>query len=166
MEQLRETTLREKIEDLSLDFRLACVVPLASENSKRDVFFRLVATLADAGEIPHSSVDPLVDVLLMKDRLGSCAWGNGLAFPHLRSTWVDHPVSVLGTAPGGLALGSLDGCPTRLVVLLLSPRDQPEMHAEILGQLAAWLYDPTLPYWLQASRSSRELLVRLDMGEQ
>jgi mannitol/fructose-specific phosphotransferase system IIA component (Ntr-type) len=166
MEQLQVTTRRGEDGDVSPSFHVACVAPLEAGGDKRSVPFQLVSSLASNGEIPRASIDSLVVELLVKERLSTSAWGNGLAFPYLRSWMVNRPVVIPSTAPGGIDFGSLDGCPTRLVILLLSAHDSLELHAEILGHFAAGLYDGTLPYWLQATRSVEELSTRLGIKDQ
>ena len=45
----------------------------------------------------------------------------------------------------------MDGLPTRLIILLISPFKERELHSELMGRLASLMYNKTLQYSLQNS---------------
>ena len=64
-------------------------------------------------------------------------------------------------ASGGVDFESLDGLPTRLILLVLSPIGQREQHAAILGRLARLLRDRTWQYQLQIRQPAEDFVRRL-----
>jgi len=61
--------------------------------------------------------------LLMRERLGSTAVGDGLAVPNARSLLVSRLVLLLGRSRRGVDWGAADGVPVRLVLLVISPAE-------------------------------------------
>jgi mannitol/fructose-specific phosphotransferase system IIA component (Ntr-type) len=106
-------------------------------------------------------VNNVIDALMDRETLGTTGMGKGLAIPHLRTTAVTENVGAIGIAPEGIDFESLDGVPTRLVVLLLSPLKCREEHGVILRQIARLFHDRTLQYRIQISRGPEELFSSL-----
>jgi len=70
--------------------------------------------------------------ILKREQLGSTAIGGGVAVPHCKSPYVDHPISALAIFSAGVDFDSLDGEPVRRVFLLVSPQDRPGDHMRLL----------------------------------
>ena len=102
-------------------------------------------------------IDRVVGALIEREQLGTTGMGRGLAVPHLRTTAVAESVGAIGLAPEGIDFQSLDGVPTRLIVLLLSPTKHQQEHGEILGRIARLISDRTLQYIVQIPRAPDEL---------
>jgi len=133
------------------------VITIADGTKKSAVVRQLVERLTAAGKLAPSEVDPVVDALIEREQLGTTGMGKGLAIPHLRTAAVTESVGAIGIAPKGIDFQSLDGLPTRLVVLLLSPVKRRQEHGEILRQIARLFCDRTLQYRVQIPRAPEEL---------
>jgi PTS system fructose-specific IIA component/PTS system nitrogen regulatory IIA component len=118
----------------------------------------MVETLADQGKLPHDAVPQIVANLLQREQLGTTGLGRGLALPHLRSRHVACLTGLIAIAPDGVDFASLDGWPTRVVILVLSPFAQREIHVAILGRLATLFSNKTLQYSVQVPRTPQSLL--------
>jgi mannitol/fructose-specific phosphotransferase system IIA component (Ntr-type) len=143
--------------DLSAIFSGDTIELIPPRTGKLQVLQQLVGALARMGKVSRESVEPLTEALMERERLGTTGMGKGLALPHLRSPLVNGYVGVVGVAREGIDFESLDGEPTRLVILLLSPFESREGHARIMGRLATLLSDKTLQYSLQVSRTVEAL---------
>ncbi len=143
--------------NLAAVFSPSAIVAIPRDTPKADVLSSLVTSMASAGRVSWGSVNGIVETLLERERYGTTGLGKGLALPHLRHRDVVDFVGAIGVAPMGVDFDSLDGLPTRLLVLLLSPFDQREGHAEIMGRLATLLSDKTLQYFVQLPRSPEAL---------
>ena len=60
---------------------------------------------------------------------------NGLAIPHARLP-IKRPVLALAVSKNGIDFGAMDGQPSRLIFLLLTPQNENELQLEFLASLA------------------------------
>lgn len=61
----------------------------------------------------------------------------GLAMPHARLSGLDRPLVALGTSAAGVEFGGVEpGEKVRVVVLVLSPSDDPGLHLQVVSALA------------------------------
>ncbi len=143
--------------DLTAIFSPDTIVTIPPGAGKSEVLGSLVESLARAGRLPRESVEAVTAALQERERYGTTGLGKGLALPHLRSRAVPDFAGAIGVAPTGVDFHSLDGLPTRLIVLLLSPFAERAAHVEIMGRLATLLSDKTLQYSVQLPRSPEAL---------
>ena len=137
---------------------VASVVTLPRKADKNRVLAFMVESLATSGLLPMHLVRSVTSGLLRREQLASTGLGNGLAFPHLRRRELSEFVGLIGVAAEGVDFNSLDGCPARIVVMILSPIDQTERHLDILGHLSKLVSDRTLQYSVRLARSPASLL--------
>jgi len=135
-----------------------CVEMLSPDQQKTSVLTSLVALLARAGHVKFDRISDVVRALVAREGMGTTALGNGLAFPHTRTGAVRRSVGAIGAAPGGIDFASIDGEPTRLVFLLLSPKDGAAGHLKILQQISELMSAQGLHRSLGVERTPAALL--------
>lgn len=129
-------------------FHPNCIETIRPGTGKSSVISLLVRCLARAEHIGREHSKQLIADLLERERCGSSAIGRGLAFPHLRTRIVTCFVGAIGLAPDGINFGALDGNPTRLVLLTLSPWDGREAHMNLLSRLVSLMQDKSVSHHL------------------
>ena len=67
----------------------------------------------------------------------------GLAVPHARITGLPRPLAALATVPPGVDFGSQMGG-AQVILLVLSPMEDPNLHLRIFSELASRFGDPAL----------------------
>jgi PTS system nitrogen regulatory IIA component len=104
---------------------------------KRDsVLHELVACAHRAGVVREPSL--LLEVLALRERLGSTSIGKGVAAPNARSITVVDPHLLLARSRRGIDWRAPDGLPVQLVLLVLSPAESSvESHHEFLSRAVA-----------------------------
>jgi PTS system nitrogen regulatory IIA component len=118
------------------------VISALRGTSKAEVLAEMAALVAGQ----HTSA-PTVDAEVLRrsleerEQLGSTALGDGVAFPHGKLDNLDGLVGAFGRAPAGLAFDSLDGKPTYLVFVLVTPTNSPRLHLEALSRLSRLFRD-------------------------
>ena len=132
--------------------------------AKEDCVRQLVLALAEHGKLRMEAVDGVVAGVLQREALGTTAMGKGMAFPHVRTAAVGRSTGAIGVSTTGIEFGALDGVPTRLVFLVLSPVDSRIQHFQILGRLAKLLGDRTIQYTLQIPRTPEQLIAFLGLS--
>jgi mannitol/fructose-specific phosphotransferase system IIA component (Ntr-type) len=102
------------------------------------------------GLIPEIKSDPaaratLLRALKEREQLHSTSIGDGIAIPHARNALVglvQRPVIAFGRQPEGVNYGALDGEPTKMFFLIISPTVT--QHLGILARLSRVLRNPML----------------------
>lgn len=80
----------------------------------------------------------LLELLALRERLGTTALGKGVALPHARSLTICRPQLVVARSHRGIDWGAPDDVPVTLLLLALSPGEATERaHYEFLARAAA-----------------------------
>ena len=80
--------------------------------------------------------DTLLEKLLKREELGTTAIGKGVAVPHCRAKGLKVPALLLGLSPDGVAFDAVDGKPSHVFFLLVSPEDNPGAGLRLLAAIA------------------------------
>jgi len=109
------------------------ILPVLGSHTKQEVIEELSAPVAQLADI-----DPveLVRVLLERERLGSTGIGGGIGIPHGKLSNLDHPMIGFGLSRRGVDFESLDGAPTRLFFLLVTPENSTGLHLKLLARIS------------------------------
>lgn len=101
--------------------------------SKRALITELVSVL------PAMDPDPVLEVVMAREQLGSTGIGNGVAIPHGRLPDLSEPVLALVRHKSGIDFDAIDGQPVNIAILLLVPQEADRRHLELLAHLARTL---------------------------
>jgi len=130
-------------------FSPSCIEVFQPKIGKSSVLSQLVSLLVREQQLPKDEAESVIQQLIEYERHGTTAIGRGLAFPHLRTSAVQQSVGAVAIVPDGINFNSLDGKPTRLVLMLLSPADKREDHIELMGRLVALVQNKTVQFLLE-----------------
>ena len=128
----------------------------------------LVGTLVDVGDIFSKESEKVIQAILERERLGTTGIGRSVAVPHATLEGVSRPSGTVGVSPSGIAFDSLDGSPTKVFFLLVSPASQRPTHLRILEKISRHLKDEMFCRFLVQSTDAdgiRQLLDEAD-GEE
>ena len=106
-------------------------------SNKREILANLVAPIAAT----HPGIDStaLVETLLEREQTSSTAIADGIAIPHGRHAIGDKVVCAFGRNRDGVEFDSIDGLPTQIFFVLVSPESRPTLHLRWLAHLAVLL---------------------------
>ncbi|MBN2619259.1 MAG: cation:proton antiporter [Spirochaetales bacterium] len=109
---------------------------LKSRN-KEEVLKQMIDILYKNGDIK----DPVevMDGVMERERLMSTGLQNGIAIPHCKTDSVDSIRTVIAIDSEGIDFESLDGLPTKIIVLIVSPKSNPGPHIEFLSAIGSIL---------------------------
>jgi len=110
------------------------LVPDLKGNSKIEIIDELLEVLNREELVKDLAAAR--DAVLKREESLSTAMQFGIAIPHGRTNAVRHLVSAIGLKPEGLDFQSIDGEPTRIVVLTLSPRDASAPHMQFMSMVS------------------------------
>ena len=140
----------------------ATVRAQAQIDSKR-AFFPLAGQIAatalglDANEV--------ADALLERERLGSTAFGRGMAIPHARIPGLSGVRGMFLQLAKPVDFDAIDSLPVDLVFVLLSPVDAGADHLKALAQVSRFFRDDVTIARLRGARST-EALYAILAGEE
>ena len=100
---------------------------------KTEVIRELLEVLIKEGEFPQEDFSSIYNELLKRELKGNTAIGNYLAIPHCKTTMTDEIRVVIGLSQEGLDFAAYDGKPVKVIILTISPEDNPRSHLEFLS---------------------------------
>jgi PTS system nitrogen regulatory IIA component len=125
--------------------------------TESDVIAELVRHAVALGRIPRWAEDAVIGLVEERERLGSTALGNGIAFPHCQSAHTEQFIGVAGFASAGIPFRAIDGEPVDTVLLLLAPPDRPGEFFDVLGRMVAIGRDRSLRFLLRGCRTAERV---------
>jgi PTS system nitrogen regulatory IIA component len=105
---------------------------------KKSVLEELVAPISHISGI---SENQLVKVLMERERLGSTGIGGGVGIPHGKLKELETLVLGFGLSRSGVDFESMDGNPTYIFFLLLTPENSTGLHLKVLARISRLLKD-------------------------
>jgi mannitol/fructose-specific phosphotransferase system IIA component (Ntr-type) len=140
---------------------LDCFIPAIASTDKWQAISELVGALSAAGLVQNQEL--AMHDLLDRERALSTGLIEGLAIPHTRTGAVSRRCVALGLSKQGLEFDSIDGRPSHVVFLELSPLRGAWPHLEYLADLARSYSNPAWRSELESCASlarARQVLER------
>jgi PTS system nitrogen regulatory IIA component len=107
---------------------------------KKGVLEELVAPIAS---ITQLDPEKLVRVLMEREHLGSTGIGGGIGIPHGKLKDLEQLVLGFGLSRSGVDFESMDGRPTHIFFLLVTPENSTGLHLKLLARISKILkHDP------------------------
>ena len=100
---------------------------------KKGILEELTEPVADIARINR---DMLVKVLLDRERLGSTGIGGGIGIPHGKLKDLEKLVLGFGLSKKGVDFESMDGRPTHIFFLLITPENSTGLHLKLLARIS------------------------------
>lgn len=101
---------------------------------KQSVIQELVDSIAETGRITDR--EAVLQAILEREQSMSTGMQHGVALPHGRSDAVTSLTVAVGILPEGIDFEALDGKPTNIVFLVVSPKENPGPHLQVLAGIA------------------------------
>ena len=140
------------VETISLDLR---------GNDKDEVLAEMVDLLAASGHIRDK--DAVLKAVTDREKRMSTGMQNGIAIPHGKTDSVDCLVAALGIKREGIDFGALDGQPSTIFVMTVSPDSRTGPHIQFLAEVSRPLNDASVRAKI-LSASTREEVLKLLLG--
>lgn len=121
---------------------------------KKGILEELAATVAENTGVDR---DELVRVLMERERLGSTGIGGGIGIPHGKLKALQMLVLGFGLSRTGVNFESMDGKPTHIFFLLLTPENSTGLHLKVLARISRILKNDPFKEKLMAAASTEEI---------
>jgi mannitol/fructose-specific phosphotransferase system IIA component (Ntr-type) len=130
-------------------------VPLISD-TKFEVIKELIQTLKDANKI--SEFETIYNALRAREDLGTTGLEYGIAVPHAKTPAVQSLTAAIGISPDGVDFGAIDGKPSQLIFLILTPPDKSGPYIELLAEIASITRSKSFFEMLILATSSKKVM--------
>lgn len=105
-----------------------------SSTTKAEVLEELLDLAMRSGQISDRKL--VLKSILEREKKMSTGMHHGLAIPHGKTDGVDRLVAAVGLAPAGIDFDSLDGQPSRIFILSISPANRAGPHIQFLAEIS------------------------------
>ena len=105
-----------------------------------------------------SATNKLFTSITEKEVTFPSAAGRGIAYPHFISIEIEDFVSVLGISKKGIDFNSPDGQLCHIILLTLSPKDDPGGHRKFITRFRIMFENPEVRFGLLEANHSSEIL--------
>ncbi len=136
----------------------SAVVAELQATDKDGAIAELIASLAEAGKVPRSKADELVEAVMARERIATTGMGKGVAMPHAKHASVKKVTATIGRSSEGIDFNALDQSPVYSVVLLLSPPDQPEQHLQAMETIFRHLQRDNFRRFMRQANAKKEII--------
>ena len=131
------------------------ILPDLKALNKKGILEELVVPVA---EIAGVSRQDLSKVLMERERLGSTGIGGGIGIPHGKMKNLESLVLGFGLSRKGVDFESLDGLPTHIFFLLVTPENSTGLHLKLLARISRILKNDPFKSRLLEAVDSDEIL--------
>lgn len=135
--------------------RSETVVDDLKAQTKKGVLEELVAPVARVAGIND---EELVRVLMERERLGSTGIGSGVGIPHGKLKNIDALILGFGLSRKGVDFESIDGQPTHIFFLLVTPENSTGLHLKLLARISRILKNEPFRNRLLNAADAEEIL--------
>jgi len=109
------------------------IVSNLKSRDKKGVVSELAAPVSHIAGVNH---EELVRILMERERLGSTGIGGGIAIPHGKIKAPGSLTVGFGLSRKGVDFESMDGRPTHIFFLLITPENSTGMHLKLLARIS------------------------------
>ena len=132
-------------------------------NSKDEIIEYLVDILHGTGKVADK--DAALESVREREEKMSTGIQKGVAIPHGKTAAVDQLLACIALKKGGVDFDSLDGEPSRIFIMTLSPVDRSGPHIQFLSEISRLLQDDEAKNRLLRAKTPGEVLEIITGGE-
>ena len=141
-----------KIQDV---LKREAIIDDLKSRTKKGILEELVVPVAQIAGVDQ---EELVRVLMDRERLGSTGIGGGIGIPHGKLKNLDTLVLGFGLSRRGVDFESMDGRPTHIFFLLVTPENSTGLHLKLLARISRILKNDPFKAKLMAAGNAAEIV--------
>lgn len=152
-------TVKSRPLDIGQYFDPCSIALSTNARTSEELIGELVGRLSACGTIIDTDT-ALEDVLARERSLGT-GLEHGVALPHARSSGVEQTTVAVAISPEGIDFQAADGTPSRIIVLVVSPRERTGPHLQLIAALVGRLRNPVVRTAILSSESPEAVIEAL-----
>jgi PTS system fructose-specific IIA component/PTS system nitrogen regulatory IIA component len=142
-----------------IDFvRTDAIIPELQSTDRNGVIRELVDGLAKSVGLDEKDAAAIAKAVIARENQGSTGFGKGVAVPHVKHANIKQICATIGRSSTGVDFNALDRAPVYLVVLLLSPMDNPDQHLASMENIFRHLQRENFRRFLRQAATKEEVI--------
>jgi mannitol/fructose-specific phosphotransferase system IIA component (Ntr-type) len=125
---------------------------------KEDAIRQLVDVLVEAKSVPKTKGSLIYREVIERERQASTGIGKGIGIPHARSQHAKKISMAIGLTGSGIDFSAVDGERVRVILLLVSPKDNTDEHLAAMKEIVTIARDAYQRQRLLGCRSPESFL--------
>jgi mannitol/fructose-specific phosphotransferase system IIA component (Ntr-type) len=146
------------------------IIPELESLDCEGVLRELVQALVRGGKIKSEDAENVVERLIEREKSGTTGFGKGVAVPHVQGIEVvEEQIGTVGRSSRGVDFNSLDKAPVSIILLLLTPPNQRDIHLQAMEKIFRHLQKANFRRFLRQAETVEgiwELLEESDASEE
>ncbi len=135
----------------------AAIIPDLEATDRNGVIRELVQSLVARGVIDAARADGIAQAVIYRENQGSTGFGKGVAVPHVKHEALSRTMATVGRSSHGVDFAALDRAPVYIVVLLLSPKDDPDGHLAAMEKIFRHLREDNFRRFLRQADTQEKI---------
>lgn len=135
------------------------ILPELKADTKKGVIEEMIGLMVSAEQF--SGKTAAIQAVLAREEKMSTGMQNGIAIPHGKTDAVNQLVAAVGIHRAGVDFEAMDGNPSHIFILTLSPENRTGPHIQFLAEISRVLSRPGLREKLLTAASADEILTLL-----
>jgi len=137
------------------------------QSKDRDgVIKEMVDKLVEAGKLGAKEAPEIIKSIIKREKQGSTGFGKGVAVPHVKHPGSKSLVATIGRSSSGIDFAALDRAPVYIVVLLLSPPENPEEHLQAMETIFRHLQRDNFRKFLRQAQNVNQIIELINEAEE
>lgn len=124
-------------------------------SDKQGIVEEMIDLLVAAGKITDRKA--AIKAVMEREKKMSTGMHHGVAIPHGKTDSVDGLVACIGLLPAGVDFNSMDGQPSRIFILTISPANRAGPHIQFLAEISRLLNRQEIRKQLVQATSADEI---------
>ena len=134
------------------------VIPELQATDRNGVIREMVSSLAPCIGLDKEQAALVAKAVIQRENQGSTGFGKGVAVPHVKHAAVKKIAATIARSSAGVDFAALDRAPVYIVVLLLSPPDNPDQHLASMENIFRHLQRDNFRRFLRQASSKKEIV--------
>ena len=131
-------------------------------SSKQEIIENLLDILVKSGKVKERAV--ALEALLEREAKMSTGIQQGIAIPHCKTDAVNELLACVGIVKNGVDFEALDGIPSKIFIMTLSPLTRTGPHVQFLAEISRVLTNEEMRDKLINAGSKEELISLIVQG--
>ena len=113
-------------------------------------------------ELTSTNKDEIFQKLYERAKLGTTAFGNGIAIPHARIEGIQNAKIIILKLTEAIDFNSIDGNKVDIIMSLFVPNDNNKMHVELLSSIASLLDNQVFREKIRTANTASDVMMIID----
>jgi PTS system fructose-specific IIA component/PTS system nitrogen regulatory IIA component len=133
------------------------VIPDLQATDRNGAIREMVEAIAHSIGLDEQTAATVAKAVIQRESQGSTGFGKGVAVPHVKHASIKSIVATIGRSSAGIDFSALDRAPVYIVVLLLSPPDNPDQHLASMENIFRHLQRDNFRKFLRQASSKEDI---------